>query len=50
MAAININKEQFEQMVGNGKTILVDFWAPWCVTAVESPPRMTELRKAMAIR
>lgn len=30
MAAININKEQFEQMVGNGKTILVDFWAPWC--------------------
>lgn len=30
MAAININKVQFEQMMGGEKPILVDFWAPWC--------------------
>ena len=30
MAAINMNKKQFEQMVGGGKPVLVDFWAPWC--------------------
>lgn len=30
MAAINMNKAQFEQMIESGKTVLVDFWAPWC--------------------
>ena len=30
MAAININKEQFESMIHGEKPILVDFWAPWC--------------------
>ena len=30
MAAININKEQFEHSVANEKLVLVDFWAPWC--------------------
>lgn len=30
MAAIHINKAQFEQMMESGKTVLVDFWAPWC--------------------
>ena len=31
MAAMNINKEQFEQLIGGEKPVLVDFWAPWCV-------------------
>ena len=30
MAAMNINKEQFDKAMENGKAILVDFWAPWC--------------------
>lgn len=30
MAAINIHKEQFHQLVNEKKPILIDFWAPWC--------------------
>ena len=31
MAAINMNKAQFEQFMQEEKTVLVDYWAPWCV-------------------
>lgn len=30
MAAMNINKAQFEELMGGDKPVLVDFWAPWC--------------------
>ena len=30
MAAMNINKEQFNTLVNGDKPVLVDFWAPWC--------------------
>lgn len=30
MAAINMNKEQFDKMMNGDKPVLVDFWAPWC--------------------
>ena len=30
MAAININKEQFQQLTQGDQPVSVDFWAPWC--------------------
>ena len=30
MAAMNINTQQFEKMMQDGTTVLVDYWAPWC--------------------
>lgn len=30
MAAINMTKEMFNEEMGKGSVILVDYWAPWC--------------------
>ena len=30
MAAMDINKGQFQQMASGEKPLLVDYWAPWC--------------------
>ena len=30
MAAMNLNKEQLQQMMNGDKPVLVDFWALWC--------------------
>ena len=30
MAALNIDRKQFEQLISSGKPVLVDYWAPWC--------------------
>lgn len=30
MAAMNMNREQFEQLIRGEEPVLVDFWAPWC--------------------
>ena len=30
MAALHLDKEQFENLMSQEKPVLVDFWAPWC--------------------
>lgn len=30
MATINLNQNEFHNLLNQGKTILVDYWAPWC--------------------
>ena len=30
MAAMNVNHEQFHNLMNEDKAVLVDFWAPWC--------------------
>lgn len=30
MAVMHLTKENFESTVKDNKTVLVDFWAPWC--------------------
>ena len=30
MAAMNINHENFNEMMRGSKPLLVDYWAPWC--------------------
>ena len=30
MAVLELNQEQFDRLIGEGKPLLVDFWAPWC--------------------
>ena len=30
MAAMNMTREQFNEEMGKGSVILVDYWAPWC--------------------
>jgi thioredoxin len=30
MATVELTKDNFEQTVAGDKTVIVDFWAPWC--------------------
>ena len=30
MAAMNMNSKEFYEAMEQGKTVLVDYWAPWC--------------------
>ena len=44
MTAININKNNFQNEVMNSdKTVLLDFWAPWCAPCRMVVPVMEEI-------
>ena len=30
MAAVNIDRKEFEKLVAGERPLLVDYWAPWC--------------------
>ena len=30
MAARNMNQREFQNLMDEGKVVLVDYWAPWC--------------------
>jgi thioredoxin 1 len=30
MATIELTKDNFEQVISGDKTVIIDFWAPWC--------------------
>ena len=30
MATVELNKENFEQVITGNDMVIVDFWAPWC--------------------
>jgi thioredoxin 1 len=30
MATVELNKDNFDEVVGSSNFVIVDFWAPWC--------------------
>jgi thioredoxin 1 len=30
MATLELTKENFNETIESGKTVIIDFWAPWC--------------------
>ena len=40
---IHMNQELFQQALQGEKSVLVEFWAPWCVYCRRSEPAMTKL-------
>jgi len=43
MAAMNINAQQYEELILGSKPVLVDFWAPWCTYCRRIDPALNKL-------
>ena len=48
MTIINTSDESFEKdVLKNQKTVLVDFWAPWCSPCLQLAPILEEIAEEM---
>jgi len=48
MGAMNINEQQLHELIESKKTVLVDFWAPWCGDCRRIEKAYDELAEAYA--
>ena len=49
MSAININKNNFQnEIMDSEKTVLLDFWAPWCAPCRMVVPVIEEIAGELA--
>lgn len=48
MAAMNMNAKQLTERIESKKTILVDFWAPWCPHCQKINPAYEEIAREYA--